>query len=162
MGLFSFVGKALKGISKVAGFIPGVGGIVGKVAGIAGGLLDSKQPMSTTAAKMRQASVLRGGSQSILLRAKSPMSGGLMNASVLRSTPIMPGGAVSTPNGITASWGGSPPAMWGGGSGGAAPGKRRAPRRKPAARAKRRKAKLKFGSPAWRKKYLPKRRRRAA
>lgn len=158
MGLFSFVGKALKGISKVASFVPGVGGIVGKVAGIAGGLLDSKQPMSTTAAKMRQASVLRGGSQSLLLRAKSPMSGGLMNASVLRSTPIMPGGAVSTPQGIMASGGGYLPLQFGGSGSGS--GRRRA-RARPKAK-KRRKAKLKFGSPAWRKKYMPKRRKRAA
>lgn len=160
MGLFSFVGKALKGISKVASFVPGVGGIVGKVAGIAGGLLDSKQPMSTTASKMRQAALMRPGSQSFLLRAKSPMSGGLANASVLRSTPIMPGGAVSTPAGIMAPGGGVPPMAFGGGS---ASSSRRSPRRRKATSArKRRKAKLKFGSAAWRKKYLPKRRKRAA
>lgn len=157
MGLFSFVGKALKGVAKVAGFIPGIGGIVGKAAGLVGGLLDSKQPMGTTATKTR-IMLANGGRSTSVLRGKSSMNGGMLTASVLRSSPVMPGGAVSSPQGIMASGGGAPPLAFGGGSSG---GKRRKRRKAASSTRKRRKAKLKFGSAAWRKRYMPKRRRAA-
>lgn len=152
MGLFSFVGKALKGVAKVAGFIPGIGGTISKIAGTVGGLLEHKSPMSTVSAKMRQAQL--GPS---ILRGKSSFSGGFMTPGVLRSTPIMPGGAVSTPQGIFASSGAAPPATFGSRRGTTSRRRRSAA---PAAR-KRRKARLKFGSPAWRKKYMGRARRRA-
>lgn len=158
MGLFSFIGKALKGVSKVAGFIPGIGGTVSKITGLVGGVLDSKKPMSTAETKARSFLARGGGRNPMVTRGKSAMSGGMWNASVLRSTPIMPGGAVSTPGGMKAADGGTPPMSFGGGGG----TKRRTTKTKAARR--RKKAKLKFGSPAWRKKYAPKgrRRRRAA
>lgn len=155
MGLFSFVGKALKGVAKVAGFIPGIGGTISKVAGTVGNLLDAKKSMGTTQAKLKQAVLLRGNPNP--LRGKSTMTGGWLGASVLRSTPIMPGGAVSTPQGIMASGGGAPPVSFGGARSSSSGRKRKSSRKRSTPR-KRRKAKLKFGSPAWRKKYMRKRR----
>jgi hypothetical protein len=159
MGLFSALGKALKGVSKVAGFIPGVGGVVGKVAGVVGNVLDSKRPMSTTGLKTEVLMRTTGGRRPTILRGTSSMTGGGLTAAVLRSTPIMPGGAWSGPTGIVASNGAAaPPKEFGGSSSRRRPAKRRAKAKR------RRKARLKFGSPAWRKKYLSgrKRRRRAA
>lgn len=158
MGLFSFVGKALKGVAKVASFIPGVGGTISKIAGTVGGLLDHKKPMSTTSAKIN-ATLLNG---SLATRGKSTFTGGMWTPSVLRSTPIMPGGAVSTPGGmLPAGYGGGQPPTSFGGARASSSSRRRKRRAAPTTR-KRRKARLKFGSPAWRKKYLTRGRRRRA
>lgn len=150
MGLFSFVGKALKGISKVAGFIPGVGGTVSKITGTIGGVLDHKKPMSKPMPMVNRPALARGN---------AVQWGAGWTAQVLRSTPVMPGGAISTPSGIYASNGSAPPAAFGGTR--AAPKKRRTvKRRKARAAPKRRTRRLKFGSAAWRKKYMKKRARR--
>lgn len=159
MGLFSFVGKALKGISKVAGVIPGVGGTVSKITGFAGGLLDHKRSMSKP--MMRDPRLARGNvTQSGYGVGYTPQ--------VLRMTPILPGGAISTPGGIRPSSGGVPPKSFGGGSrsrGGRLRGMTAATgRRKRSSGATKRSGKrggrrLKFGSPAWRAKYMKRRRR---
>jgi hypothetical protein len=41
VGLFSFVGKALKAVSKVASFVPGIGNTISKITGTVGNLLDA-------------------------------------------------------------------------------------------------------------------------
>lgn len=165
MGLFSFIGKALKGVSKVAGVIPGIGGTISKISGFAGGLLDHKKPMNKP--MMRDPRLARGN--------MTQMGAGVgFTPQVLRATPILPGGAISTPSGIRASMGHTPPMSYGGGSrrrggglralGVAAGQGRRKRRRKSAARASGRKRsasgrRLKFGSAAWRARYMKRRRR---
>lgn len=182
MGLFGFIGKAVKGVAKgigkvakvgvgVAKFgltsgllpIPG-GGLVGKVAGT---LLQAKRPMSTTAQKFPiPISVLRAKTPSTTMRA----GGRILSASVPRlqqMSPVLPGGAIATRSGPVAATGAAPPLNFSG----SAPVKRKRKKRSSSRRrssAKRRggKRKLKFGSPAWRKKYLghgrKRRKRRAA
>jgi hypothetical protein len=150
VGLYSFVGKALKGVSKIAGFIPGVGGSISKITGAVGGILSHKAPMSRPMVTRPQ-----------VARGNVTASGYGYTAKVLRQTPIMPGGAIATPHGIAPQQGGAPPATYGGAR--PAAKKRRAParRRAPAKRKTKRRAtsrRLKFGSPAWRKKYMKKRR----
>jgi len=171
VGLFSFVGKAIKGIGKVVGgavkiaagaaklgLIPG-GGLLGSVAGR---LLASKQPMSSTAVKlaMRSPQIMRGNAtQAGHSSAYNSPYGYRPPPAVLRLSPVMPGGAVATPSGI-APRSSAPPGTFSGGYGGAK--KKRTKKRK--ATTKRRTTrgrKLKFGSPAWRKKYMKKRRRAA-
>lgn len=169
MGLFSFIGKAVKGVAKIAtgalkvggalGILPG-GGLIGKVAGT---LLGAKQPMSTTALKfaVRSPTVMRGNAtQSGAGAWRTPTFGYRPPPAVLRLSPVMPGGAVATPSGI-APRSASPPAAYTGGYGGPSKPKKR---RKTTAKKRRRSSgrKLKFGSPAWRKKYMKRRRRRAA
>lgn len=82
---------------------------------------------------------------------------GHSTAMVLHASPVLPGGAVATSSGPKAPMV-NPPASYGGGGGGGVT------RRRKATTKKRRKAgtkrKLKFGSPAWRKKYMGKRRAR--
>ena len=150
MGFFSFVGKALKAVSKVAGFIPGVGGTISKVTGIAGNLLDHKAPMAGTQLKMRVFNP-------VILRGNDPSAGtgSLMTAQGMRSSPVLPGGAVATRRGPV-SRKANPPRTFGG-----LGGKRKATRSQASARRKARKTgprrttrKLKFGSKAYRKKYL--------
>jgi len=46
MGLFSFVGKVLKGVSKVASFVPGIGSTISKVTGTVGNLADTRRPFA--------------------------------------------------------------------------------------------------------------------
>lgn len=149
MGFFSFLGKALKGVSKVAGFIPGIGGTISKVTGLAGNLLDHKSPMATTQLKMRMFNP-------VILRGNDPAAGtgSLMTAQGMRSSPVLPGGAIATSSGPVAKRA-SPPRTFGGRS---ASSKKRRPasaRRKARKTGPRRTArKLKFGSKAYRKKYL--------
>jgi hypothetical protein len=150
VGLFSFVGKALKGISKVAGFIPGVGGTISKVAKLGGNLLDRKRPMASGPVQ-RNPMIARGNTT------QGNWNG--FPASVLRQTPVMPGGAISGPSGIMPSTGAAPPMMFGRSAGKAIKRKRRKPaaaRRRTSSR-KRSSRRLKFGSPAWRKKYMRRR-----
>lgn len=149
MGFFSFLGKALKGVSKVAGFIPGVGGTISKVTGIAGNLLDHKAPMASTQLKMRVFNP-------VILRGNDPAagSGSLMTAQGMRSSPVLPGGAVATRSGPV-SRKASPPRTFGG-SGGSSRRKRATSSRRKARKTgpRRTTRKLKFGSKAYRKKYL--------
>ncbi len=177
MGLFGFIGKAVKGVGKLVGGavkvglgaatlasklglpIPG-GGLVGKIAG---SLLAAKRPMSSP----KTAGVITA--YPTLLRAKSPMTivaGRMLSTPRLQQmSPVLPGGAIATRAGPTAATA-HPPLSF---SGAASPTRKR--KRKSSSRArsttkrKRRGRKLKFGSPAWRKKYMRKgrkRRRRAA
>ena len=162
MGLFSFVGKALGAVAKTAlGFVPG-GGVVKTIAGVAGNLLQHKTPMQTAMQKYQIASrhgteTLRG---KVMPRATLGKFGGRLRA----ASPVMPGGSIATPQGIMAPGGGVPPATYGGRRTGAAKKKRRssASRRSSSARSsgkrKSGKRKLKFGSAAYRKKYLKHRR----
>lgn len=86
-------------------------------------------------------------------------------ADVLSSTPLMPGGAWATPQGVQPAAGPVPP-LWFGGNGTGGGGRRRKKSKSKARRAtssrKRSGRKLKFGSPAWRKKYLSKKGARKA
>lgn len=187
MGLFGFLGKAVKGIGKVVGGglklglgavslaskfglpIPG-GGLVGKLAST---LVAAKRPMSS--AKL----LTNTYANPQLLRAKSPMVAGRMTARattpyrtasstarLAQLSPVLPGGAIATRSGPTAASGATP--MTYGGSSSTSPRKKRRKSSRARSTTKRtgRKRRLKFGSPAWRKKYLghgrKKRRRRAA
>lgn len=174
MGLFGFIGKAVKGIAGVVGgglklagglgLIPG-GGLVGRLAGT---LLASKRPMSSP--KLMSPTL----SSPQLLRAKSPAmraAGILVSRSastprLQQMSPVLPGGAIATRHGPIAATG-TPPLSY---SGSASPTRKRKRRKSSRARSGRKRARsgrrLKFGSPAWRKKYLKggrkRRRRRAA
>lgn len=166
MGLFGFIGKAIKGVAKVAvgaaklglgsGLIPG-GGLAGKALGV---LLGAKRPMGGGMSKLPLAR------SPVLMRGHAPSSrpgvGGWERASpqILRRSPVMPGGAIATPGGMRASSGGAPPTSYAGSSSRAAPGARRCKpgKRRAVGKGKRKKARrLKFGSPAWRKKYMKRR-----
>lgn len=185
MGLFGFLGKAVKGVGKLVGGavkvglgaaslaskfglpIPG-GGLVGKLAST---LIAAKRPMSS--AKLLTPTYANPQ----LLRAKSPMvssrrapASGIrtaaMTARLAQLSPVLPGGAIATRNGPIAGTG-APPISYGGSSS-TLPRKKRRKSSRARSTKKRtgRKRRLKFGSPAWRKKYLghgrKKRRRRAA
>lgn len=154
MGLFSSIGKALKGIGKVAGFIPGIGGTISKIAGTVGGVLDHKKPLSSAFEKARLASK-RGGVS--VLRGNMPQAGAgsLLTAQGMRGSPVMPGGAVAGTNGISAA-NGTPPRTYGGKSSGRKTTRKAKarPKARKAARRSSSKRKLKFGSAAYRKKYL--------
>lgn len=193
MGLFSFVGKAVKGIAHVVGGVAKVGlkaaslggalGILpgGGLLGRLGSILAHKQPMSGTPLKVAQigrlgVSLMRGAQpppRSITPHITAYR--GKVPAAVLRASPVMPGGAVAHPRGIAPKTH-SPPATYGGVVSAAAGGGRKRKRRRSSSSTthrrrkrgtshRRRGRKLKFGSPAWRKKYLGhgrRKRRRAA
>lgn len=167
MGFFSFVGKALKGVAKVAGGVAKVaaplalGGPLGAVAGRLGGsllgsVLHSKSPMSATPLKIN---ILGSGRSVPILRAKGGVA--VSTPRIAAASPVMPGGSIATSQGIMAPGGGVPPSTYGGrATGGGRKRKRRstASRRSSRARSsgRRRKGsrKLKFGSRAYRQKYL--------
>lgn len=158
MGLFSFVGKVLKGVSKVAGFIPGVGSTISKVTGTVGNLLDHKSPLSTTSTKLRLAQLGQGAGV-VYMRGKannlSAMNqAALADAQVLRASPVLPGGAYATASGPMPK-SNTPPRTYGG----KRTAKKSYTRKKSRAKARKggtrkRTRKLKFGSAAYRKKYL--------
>ena len=179
MGLFGFVGKAIKGIGKVVGgavkvaagaakvagglgIIPG-GGLIGKAANI---LLSQKQPMSTSGTKIQigAPAVLRGNvTQGGYGGKPAEMYGRrFVTPAVLRSSPVMPGGAVATRAGIAPRSAAIPPLQFGGTGSPVKRAKRKAAKRtarKTTRRTKRKSArrsarKLKFGSRAYRQKYL--------
>lgn len=92
MSFFSAIGKILK-------HIPVVGNAIGIAEGVVeagGSLLHHKQPMSKPITM--------------------PRVGGISTASILTSSPVMPGGAYATPQGVMASGGGLPPMSYGRGS----------------------------------------------
>jgi hypothetical protein len=170
VGIFGSIGRALggavKGLTKVATFglksgllpIP-FGGTAGRLVG---GLLHAKAPGGHSALKLRL--------PTITLRAKSasmrPITAGAVRiptATQLRRSPVMPGGAVATRGGVANRPAVAPMSLGGAGSsrsGGTT--RRRKKRSASTARRSRRSSarrrtgrrKLKFGSPAWRKKYL--------
>lgn len=123
--------RTIGGVAKLAvGVVPGVGGIAGRLLDTGVGKLGAK--------------AYRLGSST---------------AQVLKASPVMPGGAVSTPGGMAPPMA-TPPAQFGGGRLSGVVKRRRATKKKRAASSTRRRGrKLKFGSPAWRAKYLKKRRR---
>ena len=178
MGLFSFLGKAVKGIGKVVGGVAklgvGVGlgalksGLLpvpfgGKVGAIASALINSKRPMGTPSVKIG----LGRGMGTPGIRGQ-PTGGyarpvGYAGPAVLRLSPVLPGGAVATRSGVAPRSSATPPASFGG-SGGTPKRKRRSTSSGRKRSTKRRRTtrgrKLKFGSPAWRKKYLGHKRKR--
>lgn len=159
MGLFSFVGKALKGVAKVASVVPGVGSLVGGIAGTVGNLLDAKKPMAATKyLTLAQAVAKRRAAGHIpVLRGKSP--GFMPTPRVASASPVMPGGALATPSGIVASISATPPAGYAGSARAPVKRKRKKAKKKVGTRRRSGARKLKFGSKAWRAKYMKKRRR---
>jgi hypothetical protein len=179
VGLFSFVGKAIKGVAKLAGGALKVGGALGLIpgGGLAGkalGLLSHKGSGTTN---MKYSTAASGGA--LALRGKSsplyniasrvvPLLGApgisrpVMPIRSLQLSPVMPGGAVATSQGIMAPGGGVPPATFGGRTGGTTRRRKSSSSRKRStARSGKRRSgggrktrKLKFGSAAYRKKYL--------
>ena len=166
MGLFGSIGRALggavKGIGKVAGFalksglvpLP-FGGTAGKLVGA---LLHSKAPMGHTQLKLSiPPLVARGKTLRPVVKIGSTSTPTL---TALRKSPVMPGGAIATRTGVASRplTGAAPlGTISGGGT------KRRRKRagastrrksRRSSGRKRTRSRRLKFGSPAWRKKYL--------
>lgn len=147
-GFFSFVGRAIKKVAHVAGKIAGtalgvasvvVPGPAGRVvAGISGKLAGIKSQARRVAAQAETGVERYHGVMAVLRGARPP---GLLS----KVSPVMPGGAVA-----------SVPSL--------APHRKRKASRKVYRSHRKRRGKgrkLKFGSPAWRKKYLHKRRRAA-
>lgn len=182
MGLFSSIGRALGGVVRLAApiLLPGVGGQLAgaalgalgggggkpvgkagaKILNLAGALLASKRPMSHAPVKVatsRSPVMMRGNqTQGGYAAFSTPSFGMRPPPAVLRMTPIMPGGAIATPGGL-APRGAAPPLMYAGTRTTTKRRKRRSAgkRRRARTTARRRGGrKLKFGSPAWRKKYL--------
>jgi len=170
MGLFGSIGRAIggavKGIAKVgtfalkSGLVPiPFGGTAGRLVG---SLLHAKAPMGHTAMKLRL--------PTLTLRAKSTsmrpvMAGGarVPTATQLRRSPVMPGGAVATRSGVANRPAVAPLSLGGGTSSLLGVRKKRRKRRGTSTRSRSRsysgrkrtgRRKLKFGSAAWRKKYL--------
>lgn len=183
MGFFSFIGKAIGGVAKAA---LGIGskvlpGPLGSVAKVAHSILSVKHGATPKMApsggftpgiqtgRSRAGVYVPPGLPSIL-RGHRPnvrpisMSGG-WGPQALRSSPVLPGGAIATPSGPTPPTAAPPPMSFGGRASGGPQRRRRKSSKSSTRRAGSRKKntgrKLKFGSPAWRKKYM-KRRRRAA
>lgn len=175
MGLFSFIGKAAKGIAHVVGGIAktavkvGTFGLRAGILPVPGGsflsaLLGQKaSPMSTTGQKL--GSIARLGVTGIRAQSTVRPAAHVPGPSVLRLSPVLPGGAVATARGPVARGTGAPPATFGGART-SKPGRRRSSsssRRSSGKRTGRKRSsgrKLKFGSPAWRKKYLGKSKKR--
>lgn len=136
MSFFKSIGKAFKSVAKVAlpvlkigaGVIPGVGGIASAVLNSKLGRLGQKGAKT-------------------FHQAQSTMQ-------VLKASPVLPGGAVATPLGAVASSGNPPLRYAGSGGGGGRKRKRHVKRKTRRAGTKRRARKLKFGSAAYRRKYL--------
>lgn len=178
--IFKGIGKAVGGIAKIgsfalkSGLVPlPFGGTAGRLVG---GLLASKAPGGHSQLKLQiPPLVLRG--KSVSMKPITLAGGARMpTATQLRRSPVMPGGAVATKSG-TVNRPATAPLSLGGSSGGLKSGGRKRKRRriggtstrrsyrKSSGRKRTRRRKLKFGSAAWRKKYLGhgrKRRRRAA
>jgi len=141
VSIFKKIGKAIGKIAHVAlpilklgaGFIPGVGGVASAVLNSKAGKLGAK---GVTLGK----------------RLDSTMK-------VLKASPVMPGGAVATPSGVVAlNPGQRPPEQYSGSSSRLGTRVRKAVKKRKARRKtttrKGRKSRLKFGSAAYRKKYL--------
>ncbi len=161
MGLFGFVGKLLGGAVKVAANLATgnpLGAIKSGLGTVASILPHKGGPTSTTVAKINvlgrlPVSIARGnGTQS---------TPGIMTAVQRRASPVLPGGAIATTRGPVAATSATPPTRYGG----SRTGKRKSSSRSSSRRASSRKRsgggrRLKFGSPAWRKKYMKKGKRR--
>jgi hypothetical protein len=160
--IFKGIGKAVGGIAKIgvgalrSGLIPlPLGGVAGGILGRA--LLHSKAPMGQNQLKLQIPPLtVRGKTYRPVVKIGSTS---VPTLTALRRSPVMPGGAVATRTGVAPRplTGAAPLGTTGGGT------KRR--RRKAGASTRRksrssstrkrgRSRRLKFGSPAWRKKYL--------
>ncbi len=149
MGLFSFVGKLAKaavGVAKVVG-IPGSG--AGSAA--LNALLGAKKPMGNITGAM----AIKLGPQLVRGNSTQSMGGAMtMSARELRATPVMPGGAIATRSGMAAPSSSAPPRQFGGAGGKKRRTAKKATTRKRTTKRKTGTRKLKFGSPAWRAKYM--------
>jgi len=156
-----FSGSGWKKFKKIAGgvvsvaslAVPGLG-----VAGVAGRLLAAKgavgkvSRLTNDVLKINRA--VKGGRVIGKGLARSITS----TAAVLKASPVMPGGGVATPGGVMPPMV-NPPANYGGRRSSSStrkrkPKKRLAARKRSSSSRKRKGRKLKFGSPAYRKKYL--------
>lgn len=127
--------RTVGGVAKLAvSVVPGVGGLAGKL--LTSGV--GRTAVKGVATFKKGRSVLRS----------------------MAASPVMPGGAVSTPGGMLPPMV-VPPTDYGGVRSVAGIVGRRRRKRKATTTTRRRKRKLKFGSPAWRKKYARKRKRRS-
>jgi hypothetical protein len=166
MGLFSFIGKAAKAIGGL------VGGPVGGVLRAGGGLLDHKAATAHTAVKYRAIGAMGTGARGKTQAPQwNPQVRGVGTSTqampaprqVFSDTPVMPGGAIATSSGVVPLASGVPPRSFGS-SGRAASGRRKKRSKTRSASSPKRKSggrKLKFGSPAWRAKYMRKKKRRS-
>ena len=173
MGLF---GSIFKGIGKVVGGVAKIGvgalksGLVplpfsGTAGRLIGGLLHAKSPLGHTTLKMRvgNPAILRGKSSTPRVTVAGVTR---PTITALRKSPVLPGGAIATRTGVAPRPLASSPT-----------GVRKKRRKRAGASSRSRyrsssrkrrtgRRKLKFGSPAWRKKYLghgrKRRKRRAA
>jgi|SRR5690242_4488924 len=165
MGLFGFVGKLLGGAVKVAANIA-TGNPLGAVRaglGTVGSLLPHKGgPGTTSVAKIN----VLGRMPVLVARGNGTQSTpGIMTAVQRRASPVLPGGAIATTRGPVAAGSSSPPRTFGGSSSGSKrrrSGSRSTSRKRSTAKRRSGGRKLKFGSPAWRKKYMHKGKRRRA
>lgn len=171
MGLFSFLGKAIGTVAKVGlGIATGnIGGAIATGAQSLGLLHGAKAPMSGTPLKtalllrVRNPQLLRGNQT-------QSMPGGVRvngiagstrvlntNARILRASPVLPGGAVATPSGPAPQSAAAPPTVYRGGGAKRKKHRSASSRRSSTKRSGKKRSgggKLKFGSPAWRKKYM--------
>lgn len=106
-GIFGFLGNAIKGIGKVAGFIPGIGSTIEKVTGLVGGGLagiegQPKSVKQASAAAQFNLPVLRGGASgpgfAVPGAGMMPDLGSVMQAS--GGGPGKPGAIVQTSRNI--------------------------------------------------------------
>lgn len=149
MGLFSTLGKIVGGVVSL---VPGVGSLVGGIIAKGGQLLDAKKSMSRIApmpVSRRDASrMIRGSSFTFpVLRSST---------AILRASPVLPGGAVAGRFGPQPQSVGLP-ASFGGERGQKRRHAKRSRRRATAAKRRAPRKKLRFGSAAWRKKYMRRR-----
>jgi hypothetical protein len=166
VGLFGSIGRALggavKGIAKIgvgalkSGLVPlPFGGVAGRLVG---GLLHAKAPLGHSNLKLqiRSPLILRGKSATPRVTVQGVTR---PTITALRRSPVMPGGSIATRTGVAPRplGGASPTGIIGGGT------KRRRKKtgastrrrsRSSSGTKRRRSRRLKFGSPAWRKKYL--------
>lgn len=170
MGLFSFLGKVAKiGLNVATG---NLGGALTQTVGL---LHSTKAPMSGTPLKLRVlqqygAQIARGNATQAMPGGSAMVNGitgarrPIMTAKTIRLSPVLPGGSIATRAGPVAMNGGTPPASYGGGSRSRGRKHRSASSKRSSSKRSGRKRsggrKLKFGSPAWRKKYMKKSRRR--
>lgn len=152
MGLFSTLGKIVGGVVSL---VPGVGSLVGGIIAKGGQLLDAKKSMSRVMpmpVAVRDASrMIRGQSFSGLGSTAFPVL--RSSTAIMRASPVLPGGAVAGRFGPQAQ-SSALPASFGGERGQKRRHAKRSRRRATAAKRRAPRKKLRFGSPAWRKKYL--------
>lgn len=161
--IFKGIGKAVGGIAKIgvgalrSGLIPlPLGGVAGGILGRA--LLHSKSPMGQNNLKLQIPPLtVRGKTLRPVVKIGATS---IPTLTALRRSPVMPGGAVATRTGVASRplTGASPLGTIAGGTKrkrrrkGSASTRRRS--RSSSGTKRRRSRRLKFGSPAWRKKYL--------